>query len=394
MVSAACTPSPASAAARPGTMSIGRDRVTRARPAAPPSARPSRPARASRPHQRSSRSPLRIATTSRQRAVVADVAGEHHVRHADRLGGRVQRPEHRDHAREQLAGHLGAADAQPAAGHVVRGDPALGDDPGGPGGQRLADDPGQGRGHRAGDRQAAGRVAARQPPRGWCTAARPTRAARAVDPPRRAGDATSPGRATSGGTSSSTRSMPPRPRSAASWRLVWPDVRPDHDQAVPARRAPSGRPDLRCRAAAPAGSMPASARTNDGPVRNRNDWPARSATSTPRRDRLQVGVLGGVDHDPRRRPAPRPAARATRAGPPSRMSARLMLRDLLRPDRAAALLRHEVPQVRRACSRTRRPARTRSRPTGTRRPPTRAQWISPAVSRPASRNAGTSSTPS
>ncbi len=33
-------------------------------------------------------------------------------------------------------------------------------------------------------------------------------------------------------------------------------------------------------------------------------------------------------------------------------------------------------------------------PTGTRSPDTRAQWMSPAVSRPASRNAGASSTPS
>ena len=49
-------------------------------------------------------------------------------------------PEHGDHAGQQLAEHLGAADPEAVDGHVVRGDAALGDDPGGPGVERGADD--------------------------------------------------------------------------------------------------------------------------------------------------------------------------------------------------------------------------------------------------------------
>ena len=56
--------------------------------------------------------------------------------------------------------YLGAADAQAVQGHVVGGDPALGDDPGGLGGQRVPDGLGQGSRDRAGDGQAAGGIAA------------------------------------------------------------------------------------------------------------------------------------------------------------------------------------------------------------------------------------------
>ena len=50
--------------------------------------------------------------------VVADVAGEDDVGHADGLGCGVNGAEERDHAREQLAGYLGAADAQAVQGDV------------------------------------------------------------------------------------------------------------------------------------------------------------------------------------------------------------------------------------------------------------------------------------
>ena len=102
------------------------------------------------------------------------------------------------------------------------------------------------------------------------------------------------------------------------------DVRPHHDQAVPAPRG-AGPP---ARSSAPRsgafGPMPASARTNDGPVRNRNDAPARSASSTPQAtvSRSEYSVALTTTQPPSRTAA---SSSRTRSGPPSRMSARLML---------------------------------------------------------------------
>src|SRR6266536_3111297 len=176
-----------------------------------------------------------------ERSVVADVAGEDDVGHADRPGRRVDRPEHRDHAGKQLAGHLGAADAQAVHRDVVRGDPALGDDPGGLRAQRLADGAGQGGGDAAGDREAVRPVAA-----GGDGAAGEEQHVRPAQPvgdlPRRgrhhvvaAQDRGDVELDVGGGAPRAQRGNLPA-------RLA--DVRSDHDQAVPAA-SPGGGMDLR-----------------------------------------------------------------------------------------------------------------------------------------------------
>src|SRR4051794_28881328 len=92
--------------------------------------------------------------------LVADVAGEHDVRDADRLGGGFDRTEHRDHAGQQLADDLGATDAQSPDRYVVGGDAALGDHPGRLGGEGAADHVDDGGGDVAGNGQAVVGVAA------------------------------------------------------------------------------------------------------------------------------------------------------------------------------------------------------------------------------------------
>jgi len=94
-----------------------------------------------------------------ERLIVAHIAGEDDEGHADRLGCGVGRPEYRDQAGKQLASYLSAPDPQAMHGDVVGSDPALGDDPGGPGGQRPAGDAGQGAGDGAGDGQVIQAVA-------------------------------------------------------------------------------------------------------------------------------------------------------------------------------------------------------------------------------------------
>jgi len=94
-----------------------------------------------------------------ERLIVAHVAGEDDEGHADHLGCGVGRPEYRDQAGKQLASHLSAPDPQAMHGDVVGSDPALGDDPGGPGGQRPAGDADQGAGDGAGDGQVIHAVA-------------------------------------------------------------------------------------------------------------------------------------------------------------------------------------------------------------------------------------------
>src|SRR5206468_8480536 len=69
---------------------------------------------------------------------------------------------------------------------VMRGDPALGDDPGGPGGQRLADRGRQGTGNPAGDGEAARSVTA--------GGDRAAGVEQHIGPPQRPGDLLSRGR--------------------------------------------------------------------------------------------------------------------------------------------------------------------------------------------------------
>jgi hypothetical protein len=70
---------------------------------------------------------------SGERLIVAHIAGEDHVGHADRLGCGVDRAKHRDQAGKQLARYLRAPDSQAIHRDIVGGNPALSDDPGGPG---------------------------------------------------------------------------------------------------------------------------------------------------------------------------------------------------------------------------------------------------------------------
>jgi hypothetical protein len=55
----------------------------------------------------------------RQGGLVADVAGEHDIGDADRLGGGIKWAEDRHQAGEQLAEDLGPPDAEAADGHIV-----------------------------------------------------------------------------------------------------------------------------------------------------------------------------------------------------------------------------------------------------------------------------------
>ena len=123
---------------------------------------------------------------------------------------------------------------------------------------------------------------------------------------------------TMAGTSSSKTVIPPRSRSAASWRLVWPTCDPTTTRpCLPCRGRPAGQMSVPRSGAR--GPMPASARTNDGPVRNRNDAPARSAISTPAAtvSRSEYSVALTTAQRPSRTPA---SSSRTRCGPPSLMS--------------------------------------------------------------------------
>ena len=186
---------------------------------------------------------------------------------------------------------------------------------------------------------------------------------------------------TMAGTSSSTAVIPPRARSADSWRLVWPTCDPTTTRPCPPC---GGRPagQMSAPRSGARGPMPASARTKRGAGAEQERRARTLGHQHPGRHRLQVGVFGGVDHGPAAIPHPgQQLADPLRAAEPDVGQADAA--NGVPPDRAAALLRHEVTQVRCAVA-----ERANSvSPTGTRRPPTRAQWMSPAVSRPASRNA-------
>ena len=248
--------------------------------------------------------------------------------------------------------------------HVVRGDAALGDRPrraGRPARQRTIRD--RAADTVAGDRAGCPPRRGRRRPPGWCTAARPSGPARGdlravPPPPRRPRPARRPVPA---GTSSSmsvvARAGPQRGHLPAGL----PDVGADHDQAVPARPGPRSAaraPQICAPRRGGSGPRPLSARTNDGPVRNRNDCPSRSASSTARAtvSRSEYSVALTTTHAPPAAPA---STSRTRAGPPSRMSARLMLRTppagsspRFSPQRKPA-----GPKPR---TRTQRPSRTRS----------------------------------
>src|SRR6516225_2188102 len=103
----------------------------------------------------------------------------------------------------------------------------------------------------------------------------------------------------------------PSARSAASWRLVWPTWDPTTTRPCP----PPARGRI-CwpRSGAP-GARPPRARTNEGPVRNKNDWPPRSASSTPAAtvSRSEYSVALTTTHLPPCTPA---SSSPTRDGPP------------------------------------------------------------------------------
>ena len=122
------------------------------------------------------------------------------------------------------------------------------------------------------------------------------------------------------------------------------DVRPHHDQAVPALPGPSGRPDVRAAQRRPRAH--AGQRAHERGTGAEQERRARTlGHQHPGRDRLQVGVFGGVDHGPAAVPHPgQQLADALRAAEPDVGQADAA--DVVPPDRAAALLRHEVTQVR------------------------------------------------
>ena len=293
----------------------------------------------------------------RQRAVVTDVAGEDHERHPDRLGGGVERPEHRDRPGEQLAGHLRAADPQPTAHHVVRGDAALGDHPGGPGGQCVADDPGQGRRHGAGDREAARRVGGRHD-----RAAGVQQHVRVTqgrgDPPRgtghhRAGHHRGGGHVRAAGQYRGHVELDVRGDGACPERghlpAGLPDMRADHDQAVPARPGPHSpvrSPDLRT-AQGRLGPQAAQRPHERRPGAEQERLSLTLGVQHGAGHRLQVGVLGGVHHHPRpARRAGQYLAHPARPAEPDIREADAV--HILRLDRPPAFFRNENPQVRSA----------------------------------------------
>ena len=271
--------------------------------------------------------------------IAADVAGEDDVGHADGLGCRIDRAEHRDHAGKQLAGHLRAADAQAVHGDVVGGDPALGDDPGGPGGQRLPDGPGQGRGDRAGDGQAVRGVAAAD--QGAAGVEQDIGAAQ------RRGDL--PGRIrhhlARAGEDGGDVEFDVGGGAARAQRGNLPaglaDVGSDHDQAVPA--ACRAGPDLLAAKRRPrrqAGQGP----HERGPGAEQERLAGPLGQQHPAGHRFQVGVLGGVDDDPR--PAVHAGQQVTHPGRPAEPDVgQADAGDVAALDRPAAFLADEVFQV-------------------------------------------------
>ena len=238
--------------------------------------------------------------------------------------------EQRDHAGKQLAGHLRAADAQAVHGDVVGGDPALGDDPGGPGGQRPGDGPGQGRGDRAGDGQAVRRHRGRGPGCGWCTAGHRSGAAPSAACSCRVGRHLVRAGDDGGDVEFDVGGGAPRAQ-RGKLPAGLADVGSDHDQAVPAA---AGRGQI-CgprSGAIGAPGRPGPARTRARCGTGTIGRPARPAA--PRGHRLQVGVLGGVDDGPG--PVPQAGQQVRRPGTARRslMSARLMLATSPRPDRS------------------------------------------------------------
>ena len=134
-----------------------------------------------------------------------------------------------------------------------------------------------------------------------------------------------------------------RARSAATCRLVWPTWRADHDQPVPAAACvpPDPRPAQR-RPGPQAAERPHERRPGAEQERLALALGLQHAAG----HRLQVGVLGGVDHHPR--PARRAGQHLADPGRPAEPDVRQAdAAHILRPDRPPALLRNENRQVRR-----------------------------------------------
>ena len=177
---------------------------------------------------------------------------------------------------------------------------------------------------------------------------------------------------------------PPHPAAGlqrATCRLVCPTCDPTHHQPVPGPGAVREQLGAAQRSLGPA-CPPATGRTT-----------ARSGTRTCARPARPAALRGprcpgrstrSRSPPPTGRPAPRTAGRdplrSARADVGQAQAEHVVPADL-----AAALLGHEVAQVARRRSRTSCPARTRSRPPAPAHWLSRAQWMSPAVSRPASR---------
>ncbi len=163
------------------------------------------------------------------------------------------------------------------------------------------------------------------------------------------------------------------------------DVRPDDDETVSAGVA--GRPDLCCGQRF-CGSSPASACGERRAAPVDEGLARRLRLEQAEHDDLQVGVVGGVDDD---KPAAGDAAQGYRRPAPvrrRRMSDRLMLWTVRgdRRHRPAALFSDdEFAQVRRGIAERRVAGELAVSPPGSARPPTFAQWMSPAVNRPASK---------
>ena len=280
------------------------------------------------------------------------------------LGVGLGRAQHGDHPGQQLAEHLGAADAEPVHGDVVRGDPALGDHPAGPGLQRRLDHLGHGLRHPSREVEPA---SASSPPRacGSCRAARPRRAsARATRSPTR--------RPSSSFTSSSISISPQRSCAAATCRDVRPTCEPTTTRPWPSRR---GTSDSGGRSLQP-GQRAHERRP--GAVEQRRGHSPRPARTTASRSLVGSRV---DDH-------PLPVAHSLSTAAALGRRADVLQRQAERV--AAALLGHEVDEVRgrvaeRGVLRELRLAHGRRRP---------RQCMSPRVKRPASKNAGASSTPS
>ena len=121
-------------------------------------------------------------------------------------------------------------------------------------------------------------------------------------------------------------------------------MRPHHDEAVPALRGPSRRPDVRAAQRRPRAH--AGQRAHERGAGAEQERRARTlGHQHPGRDRLQVGVFGSVDHGPAAVPHPgQQLADSLRAAEPDVGQADAA--NGVPPDRAAALVRHEVTQVR------------------------------------------------